>query len=97
MAAAHWGSRERAEEAANRRRDARAAQLRGAMADAWAGPGASLEELTNVALAGLDARRAAAAGSAGRETSTQLTDTIQEIAVDYKLLQMAVSPEHAEN
>lgn len=66
-AAAHWGSRERAEEAANRRREARAAQLRGAMADAWAGPGASLVELTTVARAGLGARRVAAAGSAGRE------------------------------
>lgn len=66
-ATAHWGSRERAEEAANRRREARAAQLRGAMADAWAGPGASLEELTTVARAGLGARRAAAAWSAGRE------------------------------
>lgn len=72
-AAAHWGSRERAEEAANQRREARAAQLRGAMEAAWAGPAASLERLTAVAPGGAELRprgapgkrRVEAAGSRG--------------------------------
>lgn len=70
-AAAHWGSRERAKEAANRRREARAAQLRGAMEAAWAGPVAGLARLTAVAPGGAELwprgepgeRRVEAAGS----------------------------------
>lgn len=69
-AAAHWGSQERAEEAANPRREARAAQLRVAVAAAWAGPSASLASLTAVAPGG--AGRAEACGrKAHRERGAQ--------------------------
>lgn len=61
-AAAHWGSRERAEEAANRRREVRAAQLRGAMEAAWAGPAANPALLTAVAPGGAELRPRCAPG-----------------------------------
>lgn len=72
-ASAHWGSRERAEAAANRQREASAAQLRGAMETGWAGPAASLAQLTAVAPGGAELRprgapgerRVEAAGSRG--------------------------------
>lgn len=90
-AAAHWGSRERAAEAANRRREARAAQWRGAGAAAGAGPAASLEELTAAARAGPGARagrrprgvpgerRAGAAGSRRARESGERWERVCEL------------------
>lgn len=87
-AAAHWGNRERAEEAANRRREARAAQLRGSMEAAWAGPAASLEQLTAVAPGGAELRprgapgkrRVEAAGSPGARECEERWELVCEPA-----------------